>query len=894
MIYPVKSAPVLAQREFNRAGMKRNTADGLFTKPSMVGKDLRTPLAFFLLSWFYPVNPRSTKMDVVDTGQLTLENVPGGKSQDAIVAYLGKFYKTISRVELVALVKRAPVVLSRNVPATTARKIVAELERLGATAVYIPNSSGKTVTAAEKSSAADLGMPILQAFQGDLPRVPVSPLYNLGLILVAFAMLLLPLIYLGLITGVVYLLYCHATESIELLQRFSSGRVAFFVYLAPMVVGSLLVLFMIKPLFVRRVRHSRPSKIERQDEPLLFAFVEKLCTRVGAPMPNEIHLDINVNASAGFRRGILSIFTNDLVLTIGLPLAAGLNLHQFAGILAHEFGHFAQTTGMRVTYIIRSLNLWFERVVYEEDEWDERIRRWSRDWDFRIAVILLVARLFIWITRKILWVLMFFGHAISSFMLRQMEYDADRYETHLVGSEVFESTTQRMLELSLAHEWAFQDLGKAWEEGRLVDNLPALILANERQIPEDLRQKVLKASLLDARTGLFHTHPCDLDRISSARKLKAQPLFKLDISHGKIQSHIEQAKTRDGAKIFSSSPPASILFKEFSARARRVSLDYYRGVFGKEVMSKNLVSVEAMVKSHVDEWEYSRALNRFSQGQFTVLRPIGLPQDCFKAGVDYHKIPPMLKSSRELIVRSAEDYDHRLKKFNTLEIRIMEAFQNRALLDGGIHLSAAEVKAMEKVFQEVEQGQRLAVIDELNSFEKLLRDRLTGALQLLNLQDVAAKIDTSEDPKQTAERFMKTAHALENQLSAVRDLQIGYQQLAVLINRAEGEENNEKLVRQVRLKMEDLRQMLARLRRLLMDITYPFEHTQDQMSLGEFAIAEVPGRDELAPLLDRAFEAVDRLFRVYARLAARLAHLAELVEKALGLPPLPEPPQPHN
>jgi len=29
--------------------MKRNTADGLFTKPSIVGKDLRTLLAFFLL-----------------------------------------------------------------------------------------------------------------------------------------------------------------------------------------------------------------------------------------------------------------------------------------------------------------------------------------------------------------------------------------------------------------------------------------------------------------------------------------------------------------------------------------------------------------------------------------------------------------------------------------------------------------------------------------------------------------------------------------------------------------------------------------------------------------------------------------------------------------------------
>jgi hypothetical protein len=254
----------------------------------------------------------------------------------------------------------------------------------------------------------------------------------------------------------------------------------------------------------------------------------------------------------------------------------------------------------------------------------------------------------------------------------------------------------------------------------------------------------------------------------------------------------------------------------------------------------------------------------------------------------------MLKSARELIMSSAGDYDQKLKNFNSLEIRIMEAFQNRALLDGGLHLSASQVKAMETVFQEVEEGQRLAVIDELNYFEKLVRDRMTGALQLLNVQSVAAKITNGEKPKKTAERFIKTAHALENQLATVRDLQIAYQQLAVLVNQLEEKEDDEKLVRQVRVKMGDLRQILARLRRLLSEITYPFEHTQAQMTLGEFAIVKIPGKDELGPLLDGAYEAVDRLFRVYARLVGRLAHLAESVESGLGLSLLPEPPQPHK
>lgn len=53
------------------------------------------------------------------------------------------------------------------------------------------------------------------------------------------------------------------------------------------------------------------------------------------------------------------------MLTIGLPLVAGLSLQQLAGVLAHEFGHFSQGAGMRLTYIVRSINAWFLRVVYE-------------------------------------------------------------------------------------------------------------------------------------------------------------------------------------------------------------------------------------------------------------------------------------------------------------------------------------------------------------------------------------------------------------------------------------------------------------------------------------------------------------------------------------------------
>lgn len=70
---------------------------------------------------------------------------------------------------------------------------------------------------------------------------------------------------------------------------------------------------------------------------------------------------------------------------IGMPLVAGLDMRQFAGVLAHEFGHFSQGVGMRLTYIIRSISHWFTRVVYERDSWDEWLARSTDNLDLRIA-----------------------------------------------------------------------------------------------------------------------------------------------------------------------------------------------------------------------------------------------------------------------------------------------------------------------------------------------------------------------------------------------------------------------------------------------------------------------------------------------------------------------------
>ncbi|MDB4986822.1 MAG: hypothetical protein JWN04_2000, partial [Myxococcaceae bacterium] len=243
---------------------------------------------------------------------------------------------------------------------------------------------------------------IQAAFRGPLEPVRVTLIYRLAIGLVGLGMLILPALYLGLVAAAAYALIWHAVNNATLLSSVRSARGALVLYVSPLFVGGTLLLFMIKPLFARRPPEPERVSVTRAEQPELFALVERLCALIGAPTPGRIDVDCAVNASASFRSGLGSMLSGDLVLTIGLPLVSGLSLRQLTGVLAHEFGHFAQGSGMRVSYVIRSVNAWFANVVYGRDQWDERLLSGARNSDIRLALVFHLARFRVFCTRLLL------------------------------------------------------------------------------------------------------------------------------------------------------------------------------------------------------------------------------------------------------------------------------------------------------------------------------------------------------------------------------------------------------------------------------------------------------------------------------------------------------------
>lgn len=205
-----------------------------------------------------------------------------------------------------------------------------------------------------------LGMQeILEAFTGEIPPVKRTFGYVVGSLILTVAMLILPAIYLAMIAAIAYLLFVHATTNIGPKSPIRGFWSLFFLYFGPLVAGVVLLFFMIKPMFARRSRSRTLRTLQFGEEPLLFALVTRIAKAVEAPEPKQIALDCRANASASFGTQLGAMTGGDLILTIGLPLAAGMNVQQLSGVIAHELGHFSQGAGMRLSFVVRSINAWF-------------------------------------------------------------------------------------------------------------------------------------------------------------------------------------------------------------------------------------------------------------------------------------------------------------------------------------------------------------------------------------------------------------------------------------------------------------------------------------------------------------------------------------------------------
>ncbi|WP_084166465.1 M48 family metallopeptidase [Stutzerimonas azotifigens] len=406
------------------------------------------------------------------------------------------------------------------------------------------------IEAFEPAPAADPLQPLQALAQAGLKRSPPSRRYVTHLLLVTLCCLLIPALYAGLVIGLAVALGWYLGHVHVYLASTHGIWLKLCAYAIPAISGGVLLLFLARPLFSGRAPDERALVLDLDTEPRLRQVIDQLCQAIGLQPPVAVHLSGQVNASVHFEGGWRGFRSGRKVLTIGLPLVAGLTVQQFTGVLAHEFGHFAQRLGMRCSFLINRVNAWLEVRGYTADPWDDRLDEWmERDLWFPVALALQIGQFGIDLSRRLMQGCFWLSFRLSRSLSRQMEFDADRYEALLSGSGVFRQTALRLRTLSEAWQEVDRQNGRIWRERRLLRDMPeatALMVARlDRQVLQAIEQ-----SLEERTTRYWDTHPADLERIHHSEALKAP-------------GHVHDTR------------PAATLFTRFAEHCERVTLAYY-------------------------------------------------------------------------------------------------------------------------------------------------------------------------------------------------------------------------------------------------------------------------------------------------------------------------------
>src|SRR5438105_4694066 len=222
--------------------------------------------------------------------------------------------------------------------------------------------------------------------------------YKTRVLIVLASLFIFVALYIGLVVGSAYFSYWSFTQLSEPQQRAvrrqsgytrtaardkGDSRGWWFV---PGICSGLLCLFLVKGFFKRqRVDPAMRIEITEKDQPDLFAFIRRLCQETKAAFPHKVYLVPEVNAAVFYHSSVLHLFLPARKnLLVGLGLINRLNLSEFKAVLAHEFGHFSQSSMKLGSYVYTS-NRIVGDLVYGRD-WLDDVVAFLRSIDIRVAV----------------------------------------------------------------------------------------------------------------------------------------------------------------------------------------------------------------------------------------------------------------------------------------------------------------------------------------------------------------------------------------------------------------------------------------------------------------------------------------------------------------------------
>lgn len=368
-----------------------------------------------------------------------------------------------------------------------------------------------------------------------------STTYRIRVVLVLISLLVFLAVYLSLVAGSVWLVRAswslgQGDDAWHYRRRDSDGLIVWRVLFT--IPSAMLCLFLVKGL-LKRNRSSTDTwlRVHEKDAPELFEFVRSLCRETGAPFPHRIYLSHDVNAAVIYPRSLLSlVLPIRKNLLVGLGTVDALTLSEIKAVLAHEFGHFAQSS-LKLGQYVYVANQVIVDMVHARDRWDHALAVW-RSVDIRLSFPAWILTGIVWLLRKLLGLLFQAINLLNLSLSRQMELDADLQAVRLTGSDALISALWKLERAGVAQQMALSQLRAMSDHGTWSDDLYLHQQGAHARVPEMLTpegkedprarplhlpytpgRKVCFAPSEEERSTPWHTHPPHHARELNAKRV---------------------------------------------------------------------------------------------------------------------------------------------------------------------------------------------------------------------------------------------------------------------------------------------------------------------------------------------------------------------------------------
>lgn len=693
---------------------------------------------------------------------------------------------------------------------------------------------------------------IVQACARPLPAARRSLIYRASVWTSAAALLLVTALYFTLVVLIAWVACDYFISHVRLLQSDEQiGQILLYA-LPPVFVLALLAL-MVKPMFQVRVEATEPRRLRYSDAPLLFDLVERICQNVKTPMVDEIRVLLGSNGSVQMKGAMGGLFSKRRQLNLGLSLVSGFTIQELAGVIAHEMGHFSLDRNIRLLALIRLVNGWFGRAIYERDAFDLRLENGTRPGaPYRYLLFPIL-----WIVvagRGVLRPFYFLSEAASCLISRKDEYDCDQYMAGQVGSLRSIDALKKSYLLDLASDMSMSEMDSSWLERRLPDNLPRMVAARAGRFSG--RQVDISYKLMTFQKGSWlSSHPSLADRIAAVRRLG-----------------IDDLNAADG--------PATLLLPNFDQVARELTTEFYQLLLKEEFQPEYLVDAETLNREFQEDEKMQRTLRRYLQTEPNFCRPI-FPSKSYgsaRSSVEHasQNLATTLQTTSERLAKFEKTSNEMLQHRHAgNELRVYDRLSQLGFV------SNVDLKSMLKRHEE----EYARVCREYDELAGPIRQRMTLALQLLSTPEFREQYpsDEWESHAQRTPPILAACELLQDQEPAFETLVVETETLSAIGANVGFDSIPFVAQREVDRLSESIADRLTSLRNRLNLGHYPLARDGQKIRLGDFLIPKIPASRKTGELLGASIESLQRTDKLTSRCLSLIAETGELVESRLGL-----------